>query len=109
MIPFENFTDGKEWTEGYGANFTNTFVKLAPDADVKKVNQKVKALLPAKTGESEAEAILFSANDWHLRSKFKNGKIDGGRIEYVRLFSFIALIILIIACINFMNLSTARS
>lgn len=109
FVPFENFTDGKEWTKGYGANFTNTFVKLAPGVSVKKVNKKVKAILPAKTGDKETEAILFSANDWHLRANFKNGEISGGRIEYVRLFSFIALIILIIACINFMNLATARS
>lgn len=109
LVPFENFTDGKEWTQEYGSNFTNTFVKLAANSDVQKVNGKVKAILPAKTGDSETEAILFSANDWHLRDKFVNGKIDGGRIEYVQLFSFIALIILIIACINFMNLSTARS
>lgn len=109
LVPFENFTDGKEWTQEYGSNFTNTFVKLAPGVDVEKVNEKVKAVLPAKTGNTETEAILFSANDWHLRDKFKNGKIDGGRIAYVRLFIFIALIILIIACINFMNLSTARS
>jgi len=109
LVPFENFTDGKEWTEGYGSNFTDTFVKLTAGAAVEKVNEKVKAVLPAKSGDQETEAILFSANDWHLRSNFKNGEISGGRIEYVRLFSFIALIILIIACINFMNLATARS
>ncbi|MGB3776518.1 MAG: ABC transporter permease [Leeuwenhoekiella sp.] len=109
LVPFENFTDGKSWTTGYGANFTNTFVKLAPGVDVPSVNEKVKAVLPAKTGDMDTEAILFSANDWHLRANFKNGKIDGGRIIYIRLFVFIALIILLIACINFMNLSTARS
>lgn len=109
LVPFENFTDGKEWTQGYGANFTDTFVKLAPGSDFDQVNKKVKAVLPAKTNDKDTEAILFSANDWHLRGEFKNGKISGGRIEYVRLFSFIALIILIIACINFMNLATARS
>ncbi|MCH5687551.1 hypothetical protein LWM68_26770 [Niabella sp. W65] len=49
-------------------------------------------------------------NDWHLKSEFKNGvQTGGGRIEYVRMFSIIAWIILIIACINFMNLSTAQS
>lgn len=109
LIPFENFTDGKEWTNGYGSNFTDTFVKLKSGAVVEKVNEKVKGIIPAKTGEKDTEAILFSANDWHLRADFKNGEISGGRIEYVRLFIFIALIILIIACINFMNLSTARS
>jgi len=109
LVPFENFTDGKEWTQGYGGNFTDTFVKLAPGSDFDQVNKKVKAVLPAKTDDQDTEAILFSANNWHLRATFKNGKISGGRIEYVRLFSFIALIILIIACINFMNLATARS
>jgi len=73
------------------------------------VDEKVRAILPAKTGDKETEAFLFSANDWHLRAYFKDAKIAGGRIEYVRLFSFIALIILIIACVNFMNLATARS
>ena len=48
-------------------------------------------------------------NDWHLRSNFVNGVQDGGNIKYVNLFSTIAFIILLIACINFMNLATARS
>jgi len=109
LIPFENFTDGEEWTKGYRPKFTNSFVKLAPGVDIEKVNEKVKTIIPSKTGEKDVVAILFSANDWHLRADFKNGEISGGRIEYVRLFSFIALIILLIACINFMNLSTARS
>ena len=55
------------------------------------------------------QCFLFSMNDWHLRSNFVNGVQDGGAIKYVKLFSTIALIILLIACINFMNLSTARS
>ena len=46
---------------------------------------------------------------WRLYSDFKDGKNTGGMIEYVRLFTIIALIILLIACVNFMNLSTARS
>jgi hypothetical protein len=48
-------------------------------------------------------------NKWRLQSEFKDGKNTGGMIEYVRLFSIIAIIILLIACVNFMNLSTARS
>src|SRR6202023_1888313 len=46
---------------------------------------------------------------WHLYSNFVNGKIAGGRIQYVRLFGLIGLFVLLLACINFMNLSTARS
>ncbi|MBZ9650954.1 ABC transporter permease [Psychroflexus montanilacus] len=109
LVPFENFTDGKEWSKDYGSNFTDTFVKIASGVNVDEVDEKVRAILPAKTGDEETKAILFSANDWHLRDNFKDGKIIGGRIEYVQLFSLIALIILAIACVNFMNLATARS
>src|SRR5476651_1998100 len=48
-------------------------------------------------------------NDWNIHNKFTDGKMDGGRIQYVKTFSLIAWVILLIACINFMNLSTARS
>ena len=53
--------------------------------------------------------FTFPMNKWRLQSEFKDGKNTGGMIEYVRLFSIIAIIILLIACVNFMNLSTARS
>ena len=109
LAPFEKFSKGKEWVDSYGNYFADTFVKLIPNADVEAVNQKVKNMIPLKAEESDNEAILHSSNDWHLRSKFENGKVVGGVIEYVRLFALIALIILVIACINFMNLSTARS
>src|SRR6266545_1067229 len=53
--------------------------------------------------------FTFPISKWRLYSDFKDGKNIGGMIEYVRLFTIIALIILLIACVNFMNLSTARS
>ncbi|MEO8774559.1 MAG: ABC transporter permease, partial [Gelidibacter sp.] len=109
LVPFEQFAKDQEWTKGYGNNFADTFVKLTPSADVDAVNLKVRKMIPAKHVGSDTEAILHASKDWHLRSKFKNGKVVGGAIEFVRLFSLIALIILLIACINFMNLSTARS
>ena len=54
------------------------------------------------------ELGLQRFNEMYLHSHFKNGQIEGGRIEYVKLFSIIALFILVIACVNFMNLTTAR-
>jgi len=48
-------------------------------------------------------------HEYYLNSNFKNAEMEGGRIEYVRLFSIVAVFILLIACINFMNLATARS
>lgn len=109
IAPFERFAADKEWMKDYGSNFSDTFVELSPGADFEAVNTKVKKTLPAKTEDEETIAFLHSMNDWHLRSNFEGGKKVGGQITYVRLFLLIALIILLIACINFMNLSTARS
>ena len=109
VAPFERFAAGKEWMKEYGANFSDTFVELSPEANFEVVNQKVKQILPEKTDDDETVAFLFPMKDWHLRSIFEGGKNVGGQITYVRLFSLIAIIILLIACINFMNLATARS
>ena len=109
LAPFERYSAGVEWMQDYGSNFTDTFVELAPGADFIQVNEKVKKMLPSKTENPDTYAFLHSIKDWHLRSHFEGGKIVGGQIEYVRMFLLIALIVLFIACINFMNLSTARS
>ncbi|WP_438710522.1 ABC transporter permease [Aquimarina muelleri] len=110
LVPFERFGEGEdiEWIKEYGNNFADTFVELAPEADFATVDSKVRKILPSKT-EDTNYAFLHTMKDWHLRSNFEGGKKVGGRITYVRLFIFIACIILLIACINFMNLSTARS
>ena len=109
IAPFERYRDGAEWMTEYGNNFSDTFVELAPEADFGAVDKKVRGIISSKADYTDDTAFLHSIKDWHLRSKFEDGKIVGGRITYVRLFTIIAFIILLIACINFMNLSTARS
>ncbi|MEO1011249.1 MAG: ABC transporter permease [Bacteroidota bacterium] len=115
LLPFESYGFGEDvsWAENYANNFTNTFVELAPNADFDKVDAKVRAMIPSKLDASknnaDTYAFLHSIKDWHLRSEFQDGKIVGGQITLVRLMLWIAAIILIIACINFINLSTAQS
>ncbi len=109
VAPFERYRDGAEWMTEYGSNFSDTFVQLTPEAKFDVVDAQVRQLIQAKSEDLDTYAFLHTIKDWHLRSKFESGKVVGGKIEYVRLFSIIALIILLIACINFMNLSTARS
>lgn len=82
------------------ASFASTGAKIK-DARLLRVSNEVAKMKPA--------LILFPMNDWHLYADFKNGKNVGGRIQYVLLFSTIGFVILIMACINFMNLTTARS
>jgi hypothetical protein len=74
------------------------------------VNKLLYNFIQKREPHSIARPFLFPMNDWHLYDQFDNGvQTGGGQIEYVRLFSIIAWLILFIACINFMNLATARS
>ena len=86
-----------------------TFVKLAKGVDPVEFETKIKKYIHTKTEDTHRELVLQKYSDHYLYGNFENGKQAGGRIEYLRLFSLIALFILFIACINFMNLSTARA
>ncbi|MDP4249624.1 MAG: ABC transporter permease [Bacteroidota bacterium] len=100
-----NFDDN-DW----GNNSINTFVQLKPNVDPEAVNAKIRDITKIHSrGEEQEEIFLHPESKWHLYSRFENKKAVGGEIETVRLFGMIAAFILLIACINFMNLSTARS
>jgi putative ABC transport system permease protein len=110
LEPWANFEAVSPWAKNWDANGVATFVQLAPKADVTAVNRQLEHFLGTKKDGLKTECFLFPMNSWHLLSHFTNGAPDGkGNIKYVRLFFTIALIILAIACINFMNLSTAKS
>lgn len=97
-------------TERWLSNNTSTFVLLKPNTDVTALNKKISDITRRYTGRNDVWThFLYPLSKWHLYSEFENGKAVGGRIETVRLFGIIAAFILLIACINFMNLSTANS
>ena len=110
LAPFQIWFDESEWAHHWGNNCLSTYVELKPGVHPATVNKVLYDFIQKREPQSIARPFLFSMNDWHLRDQFDNGKqTGGGRITYVRLFSIIAWIILLIACINFMNLATARS
>jgi len=110
VAPFEIFFQESGWLHKWGNNSLSTYVELKPGANPATVNKLLYDFIQKREPTSLARPFLFSMNDWRLRDKFDNGiQTGGGRIEYVHLFSLIAIIILLIACINFMNLATARS
>jgi putative ABC transport system permease protein len=95
-------------------NAFQTFVQLADNADVTSVSRKIVNCKQTHTAPEDkiyqTKVFLHPMRDWHLRSHWDmNGIRTGGLITYVRLFSIIGVFVLLLACINFMNLSTARS
>lgn len=98
---------------GWGDNSTPTYVLLKPKADFASATSKIKTLRQKYSKEAVKmnwELFLYPLDRWRLHSSFTNGVEDnGGRSMFVNLFGIIAGFILLIACINFMNLSTARS
>ena len=87
-----------------------TYVELAPNANLASVNKELYNYFHQKDATQKNTAFLFPMREWHLYDEFANGKeTGGGAIKQVRLLNLIAWIVLFIACINFMNLATARS
>ena len=110
LAPVGNFLQQNRWLESWATYGIPTLLELQPGTDPARVNAQLTAMLTPKNKRYEKGFCqLWSMNDWHLYDNFTNGQQDGGQIRYVRLFSTIAWIILIIACINFMNLATARA
>jgi len=109
VLSFEEFKLDNEWVLSWGNNGPSTFVILREGTDVVAFGSKIEKLIQTKNEDSETVIFPQKYSERYLHGKFENGVQAGGRIEYVQLFSIIAVFILLIACINFMNLSTARA
>jgi ABC-type antimicrobial peptide transport system permease subunit len=103
----------KEMDEPWSSNFTQTYVQIADNADMEKVSAKIKNVKLNNVDKEEAKyqwvVFLQPMRKWNLYNELKNGVNTGGTIRYVWLFGIIGVFVLILACINFMNLATARS
>ena len=102
----ENDPFAKTW----GGFYSETCLILKKDTDVNRFNEKIKDYLKSKDPSNKNVTLFIQQfSKRYLYGHYENGIVSGGRITYVRLFSAIAIIILLIACINFMNLSTAKA
>lgn len=108
VLPFQLFLDANDYENDWNNSDPNTFVLLRKETSVAAFTQKLESLISSKT-KHKADVFIRPYSSGYLYNKYENGKTAGGRIEYVQLFSIIAVFILVIACINFMNLATARA
>jgi putative ABC transport system permease protein len=113
FLPFKNFENRESWVKVARTDWGNysfqTYIELIPEATEADILPKIKNLIKSNDKTSKNEIGLYGMPKWRLYSEFKNWKADSGRITYVRMFGFIGLIVLLLACVNFINLSTARS
>ena len=116
LLSWEKYATSEPWMKDamtrWGNHSFQAFVELADKADFVKTTAKIKNASMVHLKESEdgkEELVLQPMDNWRLYNEFKNGKLAGGRIHFVWLFGIIGVFVLLLACINFMNLSTARS
>ncbi|MEP6949358.1 MAG: ABC transporter permease [Ginsengibacter sp.] len=116
ITPFSRFASGG-WVKAATTNWNHTFFKLfaalKPNVTYAQMEPKARMLVQKYAPETyktfQQQVTMQPLKDWHLFTDYKNGIAVGGLIDYIKMFSIIGFLVLLIACINFMNLSTARS
>ncbi len=107
LLPWQVFEKDRDWSKTWGNVSFPTFVMLNEQANSDQINDKISHL--GQAAEFDLEFFLQPFADQYLYGNFEAGIQTGGRIDYLKLFGTIAIFLLIIACINFANLSSARA
>lgn len=118
IAPFDFYLSSYDWAQKKYTDWNNIsiriYAQLNPNADIDKVSAGIKNVLASHASDEHAKRkpVLFlqPMSKWHLYSKFENGvKVMSDQLQYIWLYGIIGAFVLLLACINFMNLSTARS
>jgi ABC-type antimicrobial peptide transport system permease subunit len=110
LLPWDYYKKLGADDDNWSNNSIEVYAQVKPGISEQEINTQIRDITKRHSkGEEQVEVFLHPLRKWHLYGAFGNGKNVGGRIDMVRMFGIIAAFVLLIACINFMNLSTARS
>ena len=109
VLSFEYFKIIKEWVTRWGDKGPRNYVLLNKGTDIIAFNKAIAKIVTRNSGDTSSNVFATKFSDVYLHYNYGKNAVGEGRIAYVRLFSILAVFILVIACINFMNLSTAKT
>lgn len=115
VLPVKYWLKDRPWDESWGNFNYQAIALLNPKTYVTELNTKVAPTLTQhhkylqENPSIKIDIMLYPFQDLHLYGEFENGKPAGGRIKCIRIFTVVAIFVLLLACINFMNLATAKS
>jgi len=109
VLSFEYLWEQQSWVKSWDGTGPHNFILVREGTDINLLNKKIEGLIAKNSGDTTRRPVAVKFSDIYLQNTFNHGVSTGSKIVYVRLFSLIAIFILVIACINFMNLSTAKA
>jgi putative ABC transport system permease protein len=109
VLSFEYLFSRQSWVKSWDGTGPHNFILVREGTNIDVLNKKIAGLIAKSSGDTSRRPVAMRFSDIYLQNTFTHGASTGSKIVYVRLFSLIAVFILVIACINFMNLSTAKA
>lgn len=109
VLSFDYFRTIRDWVTYWRNTGPLNYVLLKPGVDINQFNKNVSDIINKNSGDTSTKVFAMRFSDVYLHNNYNGNVQSGGRVEYVKLFSLLAVFIMVIACINFMNLSTAKA
>jgi len=113
FLSWDKYLTSEDWLKGAQTQWENhsfqLYVEKSDNADFDALTKRLENITRQYAKDGNEHLVFQPMDRWRLYSEFENGKLKGGRISYVWMFGIIGVFVLLLACINFMNLSTARS